>query len=187
MNRMTPMIAANSSSAESICRIFSGVVEAVLNTRPVPPSVREEIGGAGRVWCTPDRPRWSLSDHLGPAFSMLSTVVLVSCPVIQLVACFQKASEPTAAGIWSEPSKRKVALGSSRIVAESLSIGFTKLLGSRPLLALTQPVDSLALMLAQVSVDRYSWNALTSGRSANATTNSPAPSTGLVVASLPGR
>ena len=79
--------------------------------------------------------------------------------MIQAVACFQKASEPTAAGIMSEPSKRKTVFGSCRIDADSLSIGLARFAASRPLLALIQPppVTSeliLALLLAHVSVDR---------------------------------
>src|SRR4051812_34186031 len=86
--------------------------------------------------------------YFGQAFSMLLTVVLVSCPVIHCVACFQNASEPTAAGIWSEPSNRNTVFGSCRSVPDSRSIGLVRLFRSRPLLALTQPEESLALMFA---------------------------------------
>jgi hypothetical protein len=85
---------------------------------------------------------------------MLSRVVLVSWPSIHRVACFQNASEPTAAGIWSEPSNRKTVRGSARMVAASLSIGLVRLSLSRPLLALTQPEETFALMLAQASEER---------------------------------
>src|SRR4051812_21581459 len=152
---MTPMTAAKSSNAANIWRIFSVVVEAVLNTRPEPPCALERREAeAGRDSASRPAPMELGADYLGHAFSMLSTVVLVSWPVIQLVACFQNASEPTAAGIWSEPSKRNCAFGSSRIVAASLSIGLVRLFGSRPLLALTQPDDSFALVLAHSGLDR---------------------------------
>ena len=92
----------------------------------------------------------------GQAASILSTVSLVLWPVIQAVACFQKASEPTAAGIWSEPSKRKTAFGSRRMLTDSLSIGLLSRFASSPLLALIQPPFgvALALSLAQVSDER---------------------------------
>ncbi len=54
--------------------------------------------------------------YFGQAASILSVTSAVLAPVIQLVACFQKASEPIAAGIWSEPSKRKTAFGSCRVL-----------------------------------------------------------------------
>ena len=77
-------------------------------------------------------------------------------PVIQLVACFQKAFDPIAAGIWSEPSNRKTAFGSCRIEAASWSMGLVSLPVSRPLLAVTQPPSGLlaTLLLAHRSVDR---------------------------------
>src|SRR5690349_563064 len=63
-----------------------------------------------------------VDQDFGQAASILSRVSFVLWPVIQAVACFQKASDPIAAGIWSDPSKRKTVFGSWKRVAASLSI-----------------------------------------------------------------
>src|SRR5690606_7457750 len=116
--------------------------------------LRRRTGRTHTPRCAPDR-SGQPSAQLGHAASMLFTVSWVLCPVIQLVACFQKALEPTAAGIWSLPSKRNTAFGSCSSCAASRSIGFLSLLMSSFLLALTQPPwPSGALMFAQTSVDR---------------------------------
>src|SRR3954453_4245399 len=98
----------------------------------------------------------SRRQDFGQAASILSTVSFVLWPVIQAVACFQNAFEPTAAGIWSEPSKRKTAFGSWRMSYESWSIGLTRFSRLSPLLALTQPPPGVALAFsfAQVSDER---------------------------------
>src|SRR5689334_10730467 len=85
--------------------------------------------------------------YLGQEASIESSVLLVSLPVIQLVSSFHSVPDPTAAGMRSEPSKRKTELGSCRICTDFLSIGFATLARSRPLLAETQ-LPSLARVLA---------------------------------------
>jgi len=79
---------------------------------------------------------------------MASRTSLSLLPVAtQLVISLQKVPAPTAAGIWSEPSKRKTAFGSCRICADSLSTGDARFLGLSSLLALTQPPPGVALAL----------------------------------------
>src|SRR6478735_11943312 len=76
----------------------------------------------------------------GQAFSMLSSVASSdwSSP-IQAVICFQKASAPTAPGIWSEPSNRNVYVLSVRSLNDSWSIGDWSSDESNPLFAEIQP------------------------------------------------
>src|SRR4051794_21542900 len=146
-------------------------------------------GSAGRGTHSPPSGGRSARQEAGQDFSMLSTVCCVLWPVIQFVACFQNELDPTAAGIWSEPSNRKTALGSCRTVADSWSIGLVSFLMSMPLLALIQPPLGVALTFsfAQVAEDRKFWNACTSGFLENARTNSPPPRTGLDVGSFDGK
>src|SRR3954451_7916020 len=89
----------------------------------------------------------------GQAASILSTVSFVLWPVIQAVACFQKAFEPIAAGICSEPSNRKTAVEACSATHDSWSTGLFSRSRLSPLLALTQPPlgVALAFSFAQVS------------------------------------
>src|SRR3954465_1226739 len=98
----------------------------------------------------------SRRQDFGQAASILSTVSFVLWPVIQAVACFQKAFEPIAAGIWSEPSNRKTAFGSCSVSYDSWSTGLFSRSRLSPLLALTQPPlgVALAFSFAQVSEER---------------------------------
>ncbi len=62
--------------------------------------------------------------YCGQAASMSAAVFWIDCPSAnQAVSDFHSCPAPTAAGIRSEPSKRKVADGSVSASADSLSIG----------------------------------------------------------------
>src|SRR5690606_14270030 len=113
----------------------------------------------------------------GQDCSMNVSASALLAPVIQSVMPRQNDEGPTAAGMRSEPSNRKVVDSFCRICADSRSIGLERLAGSRPGLALIQPlcpisVPAFAFALAHSGDYRYAWNAWTSGRSENASTNS---------------
>src|SRR4051794_38219844 len=115
-------------------------------------------GGAARS-AGADRDRGD--QDAGQAFSMSASTWSVGLSLaIQLVSSVHSAPAPTSPGIRSEPSKRNTASGSWNSSAASWSIGETRLSGSRPVLALTQPgPETLALTLAHSGDDRYVWNA----------------------------
>src|SRR6266576_863428 len=147
------------------------------------PLVEYTSDGRG-VTIDPPAIRWRLrrSSYLGQDFSMLSSVVWSLCPVIHWVICFQNDPAPTELGIVSEASNRNTVLGSVSNWNDSLSMSLPRLSGFTPLFALSQPPPlpfvTSARLLAQSAVARYSCTAWTSGRSENAPTNSPPPSTG---------
>ena len=106
---------------------------------------------------------------------------------IQLVISVQNEPAPTSPGIRSEPSKRKTASGSCSSSPASWSIGDYSSEMSSSLLALTHPgVETSAFAFAHSGELRNCWKASTSGRSANAATNSPPPSSGRPCASSIG-
>ncbi len=86
---------------------------------------------------------------------MSAAVFWIDCPSAnQAVSDFHSCPAPIAAGIRSEPSKRKVAAGSVSASADSLSIGSVYRLLSTPWLAETQPLAVFTRLLAQSELDR---------------------------------
>ena len=62
--------------------------------------------GRGRGRRAVSRPAPRPTTHCGQLASMLSSVVLASCPpLIHAVMSRQNRPDPTSPGIWSEPSK----------------------------------------------------------------------------------
>ena len=103
------------------------------------------------------------------------------------VICVHSAPEPTADGIRSDASKRKVAFGLVRYCADNLSMPSVYRLWSTPLFAETQPGATWIRLSAHCGDDRYVCTACVAASLANATVNSPPPSTGVGTARVTGR
>src|ERR1019366_6263485 len=102
----------------------------------------------------------------------------------QAVICVHSAPEPTADGIRSDASNRKVAFGLVRYFADNWSMPSVYRLWSTPLFAETQPGATLIRLSAHCGDDRYVCTAWVAGSLAKATVNSPPPSTGVGMAGL---
>src|SRR5688572_27856038 len=90
----------------------------------------------------------SSTQELGQLASIESSTSSVGVPLIQSTIPVQNVPAPTAPGIRSEASKRKVVFGSCRVSRACDRMALDAFAGSRPLFALITP-PRLTRLLAQ--------------------------------------